>query len=115
MPAALLPPSLLRCPSPLSLIRCQPCLSAGALLFSTIVLSGFVEFKRLNDIRNPGSQVRWGDGSRGDAPLCMLCCRLLPSFMPAAAAASCQLLHQPSCHAGHPAASSPAITPPLHA
>lgn len=25
-------------------------------LFSTIVLSGFVEFKRLADIRNPGSQ-----------------------------------------------------------
>ena len=35
-----------------------PCPPAGALLFTTIVLSGFVEFKRLNDIRNPGSQVR---------------------------------------------------------
>jgi light-harvesting complex I chlorophyll a/b binding protein 5 len=34
----------------------NPNVSFGALLFSTIVLSGFVEFKRLNDIRNPGSQ-----------------------------------------------------------
>ena len=34
----------------------NPNVSFGALLYSTIVLSGFVEFKRLNDIRNPGSQ-----------------------------------------------------------
>lgn len=34
----------------------NPNVSFGALLFTTIVLSGFVEFKRLNDIRVPGSQ-----------------------------------------------------------
>lgn len=34
----------------------NPNVSFGALVYTTIVLSGFVEFKRLNDIRNPGSQ-----------------------------------------------------------
>ena len=34
----------------------NPNVSFGALVYSTIVLSGFAEFKRLNDIRNPGSQ-----------------------------------------------------------
>ncbi len=38
----------------------NPDVSFGALLFTTIVLSGWVEFKRLGDIRSPGSQ---GDGS----------------------------------------------------
>ena len=38
----------------------HPEVSFGALLWSTIALSGWVEFKRLQDIRNPGSQ---GDGS----------------------------------------------------
>lgn len=38
----------------------HPDVSFGALLWTTIALSGFVEFKRLQDIRNPGSQ---GDGS----------------------------------------------------
>lgn len=55
MPAALLRP-VPRSASPCLLPLCCP--PAGALVFTTIVLSGFVEFKRLNDIRNPGSQVR---------------------------------------------------------
>jgi hypothetical protein len=38
----------------------NPEVSFGALLWSTIVLSGWAEFKRLQDIRAPGSQ---GDGS----------------------------------------------------
>lgn len=38
----------------------NPNVSFGALVWTTIALSGFVEFKRLQDIRNPGSQ---GDGS----------------------------------------------------
>lgn len=38
----------------------HPDVSFGALLWTTIALSGWVEFKRLQDIRNPGSQ---GDGS----------------------------------------------------
>ena len=38
----------------------NPDVSFGALLWTTIALSGWVEFKRLQDIRNPGSQ---GDGS----------------------------------------------------
>lgn len=38
----------------------HPDVSFGALLWSTIALSGWAEFKRLQDIRNPGSQ---GDGS----------------------------------------------------
>ncbi|KAI8104487.1 hypothetical protein M9434_003042 [Picochlorum sp. BPE23] len=38
----------------------NPEVSFGALVWTTIALSGWVEFKRLQDIRNPGSQ---GDGS----------------------------------------------------
>ena len=38
----------------------HPEVSFGALLWTTIALSGWAEFKRLQDIRNPGSQ---GDGS----------------------------------------------------
>lgn len=34
----------------------NPNVSFGALLYTTILFSGFVEFKRLADIRNPGSQ-----------------------------------------------------------
>lgn len=38
----------------------HPEVSFGALLWSTIAICGWAEFKRLQDIRNPGSQ---GDGS----------------------------------------------------
>jgi hypothetical protein len=35
----------------------HPNVSFGALLYTTLMLSGFVEFRRLQDIRNPGSQA----------------------------------------------------------
>lgn len=38
----------------------HPEVSLGALIWTTFALCGFVELKRLQDIRNPGSQ---GDGS----------------------------------------------------
>jgi len=38
----------------------HPNVSFGALVWSTFVMCGWAEFKRLQDIRNPGSQ---GDGS----------------------------------------------------
>jgi hypothetical protein len=41
-------------------MQAHPEQSFGALLWVTIALSGFVEFKRLQDIRAPGSQ---GDGA----------------------------------------------------
>ena len=38
----------------------NPNINFGALVYTTILLSGWAEFKRLGDIRSPGSQ---GDGS----------------------------------------------------